>query len=115
MEGSIGVQLAQLSPRTGSKPVLGLVGGIGSGKSAVAEDLCRHGARDSAGDRLGHEALEQPDIRERVVRRWGAKVVGNDSAGPEPINRRHLGRIVFADPAERFALEAIVFPYIERR
>jgi dephospho-CoA kinase len=107
------------------KCVLGLVGGIGSGKSAVAAELQRRGARVIAGDQLGHEALEQPEIRERVVQRWGPSVLVSDPSvvawSPDHattggrIDRRQLGRIVFADPAELRALEVFVFPYIERR
>src|SRR5438105_3251594 len=91
------------------KPVLGLIGGIGSGKSVVAEELARRGARIVSGDRLGHEALRQPDIRERIVERWGRGVL--DAAGE--IDRRKVGAIVFGEERERKALENIVFPYIE--
>lgn len=91
------------------KPVLGLIGGIGSGKSVVAEEFARHGARIISGDRLGHEALRQPGIRERVVQRWGSDVLD----GQGEVDRRKLGAIVFADDAERKALENIVFPFIE--
>ncbi len=92
------------------KPVIGLVGGIGSGKSAAAAAFGRHGARVISGDALGHEALRQPAIRERVVKRWGDEVL--DERGE--VNRRRLGKIVFGDPAERSALEALVVPWIER-
>jgi dephospho-CoA kinase len=84
---------------------------MGSGKSLVAELFARRGARVISGDQLGHEALRQPAIRDRVVERWGQGVL--DEQGT--IDRRRLGAIVFADPAERQALEAVVFPWIERR
>jgi dephospho-CoA kinase len=92
-------------------PVVGIVGGIGSGKSAVADVLVRHGGYLIPADQLGHEALRQPAIKARVVARWGDDVVKPTGE----IDRRRLGRIVFADPAERAALEALVFPYIDRR
>jgi dephospho-CoA kinase len=96
----------------GSKtPVLGLVGGIGSGKSRVADELKKYGAYIISGDKLGHEALQQADIKEQIVKRWGLEV--SNPAGE--IDRRRLGAIVFADPEERWALEGMVFPYIERR
>lgn len=98
-------------PRTTTKPVIGLVGGIGSGKSFVAEIFAGLGAAIIDGDQLGHEALRQPEIRERIVRRWGREII--DETGE--VNRRHLGLIVFSDPAERRELEKIVFPYISRR
>jgi dephospho-CoA kinase len=93
------------------KPVLGLIGGIGSGKSMVAAELARHGGKIVSGDAAGHEALRQPEIRDAVVRRFGREIVGPDGA----IQRRKLGPIVFADAGERRALEELVFPYIKRR
>jgi dephospho-CoA kinase len=92
------------------KPVLGLIGGMGSGKSAVAAELARHGGRVISGDELGHEALEQPAVRARIKERWGPEVFEG-----EKIDRRLLGARVFAHPDERKELEALVFPFIERR
>lgn len=91
--------------------VVGLIGGIGSGKSRVAGLFAQRGARVVSGDEAGHEALCQPDIREQVVKRWGTKVL--DEHGR--INRRQLGAIVFGDPVERRALETLVFPWIKER
>ncbi len=48
-------------------PILGIVGGIGSGKSLVAAEMVKHGGYLIAGDSLGHEALRQPGLREQVV------------------------------------------------
>jgi dephospho-CoA kinase len=92
-------------------PVIGLVGGIGSGKSRVAAALARRGGRVVAGDPMGHEALRHPAIRDRVVSRWGTGVLGADGE----VDRAKLGAVVFADPAERRALEAIVQPWIRER
>jgi dephospho-CoA kinase len=94
-----------------AKPVIGLIGGIGSGKSQVSAALARRGGRVVAGDPLGHEALRQPEVVAEIVRRWGPGVL--DAAGQ--VDRRTLGARVFADPAERRELEAIVHPWIARR
>ncbi len=94
-----------------SKLVVGLIGGIGSGKSQVAAALARHGARIIAGDQLGQAALRDPDIRTRVVSRWGQGIV--DASGE--IDRRRLAAIVFDDPAQRRELEAITHPWIRQR
>jgi dephospho-CoA kinase len=99
------------SRRSALAPVIGLVGGIGSGKSAVAAELQKHGGYLINADQLGHEALRQPDIMARVRARWGHDVF--DLQGN--VDRRALGRKVFADAQERAALEKIVFPYIEKR
>ncbi|MFO0863933.1 MAG: dephospho-CoA kinase [Gemmataceae bacterium] len=93
------------------KPVIGIVGGIGSGKSFVAAEFARRGGRLISADPLGHDALRQPHLRDRVVERWGRKVL--DATGD--VDRRALGRIVFPDPKELRALEAITYPYIEQR
>jgi dephospho-CoA kinase len=94
-----------------SKPVVGLIGGIGSGKSQVAAAFARHGARVVSGDGLAHAALRQPAIRDAIVRRWGPGVL--DEQGE--INRRRLAALVFADPEERKTLEALVHPWICER
>jgi dephospho-CoA kinase len=92
------------------KWVVGLVGGIGSGKSLVAKLLAERGGRIVSGDEAGHEALRQPEIRLRVVERFGPGIL--DPSGE--IARRKLAGIVFSNEQARKDLEAIVFPWIER-
>jgi dephospho-CoA kinase len=94
------------------KPVLGLVGGIGAGKSTVATALVRHGGKVVAGDPLGHEALEQPDILARVADIWGDRGI---LTADGKVDRKKFGRIVFPSPVERSRLEHLVHPYIEQR
>jgi dephospho-CoA kinase len=94
-----------------AKPVAGLVGGIGSGKSRVAATFAERGARVISGDDIAHEALRQPAVRDRVAARWGPGVLD----GRGEVNRRKLGAVVFADPCERAALEALVHPWIRER
>jgi dephospho-CoA kinase len=84
---------------------------MGSGKSQVAEAFRRRGARVISGDGLGHEGLLDPTIKEKVVSRWGPGILADDGQ----IDRRKFGAVVFADPAELKALEALLHPYIERR
>ncbi|HYV36927.1 MAG TPA: dephospho-CoA kinase, partial [Gemmataceae bacterium] len=96
--------------RVGEKLVLALIGGIGSGKSAVAAEFARHGAAVISGDQLGHEALQQPDIRAKVIAHFGPTIIESNGE----INRRKLGAIVFADLAKLRELEKIVFPWIEK-
>ena len=92
-------------------PTIGIVGGIGSGKSLVAKIMQTLGGYLIAADPLGHEALQQADIRAKLAERWGSAVL--DEQGN--VDRKPLGRIVFADVTELKALEALVFPYIEKR
>lgn len=93
-----------------TKPVIGLIGGIGSGKSLVAEELVKHGGYLISGDKLGHDALKQPEIKNRIIGRWEKGIV--DDQGE--VDRKKLGAVVFADPAELQALESFVFPWIEK-
>ena len=99
--------------RHGPKPTIGLVGGIGAGKSTVAALLAARGGLVVNADALGHEALEQSEIRRAVLERWGQR--GTLLKPDHRLDRRALAAIVFADPAERLALERLVFPYIGRR
>src|SRR5437870_10937363 len=93
------------------KLVIGLLGGMGSGKSSVAAEFAKHGARVINADQFGHEALRQPAIRDPLVQRWGRDIL--DEHGE--IVRGRVARIVFADNKERKALEGWVHPYITRR
>ena len=92
-------------------PTIGIVGGIGSGKSAVADAMRSLGGHLISGDRLGHDALLQPDIKAKLRERWGDAIL--DEHGD--IDRKKIAAIVFADANELKALEAQVFPYIEKR
>jgi dephospho-CoA kinase len=89
--------------------VIGLTGGIGSGKSTVAAILAALGARVIDADRIGHEVY-RPGTEgfRRVVEAFGPGVVGADGT----IDRRALGAIVFADPAALARLNALVHPLI---
>ena len=95
---------------TNSKFVLGLLGGIGSGKSAVAAELVKHGGWLINADQFGHEALRQDDLKKQIVARFGHDILTGDE-----IERKKLGAKVFADPSELRALESIVFPFIGDR
>ena len=92
-------------------PILGLIGGIGSGKSLAAGEFVKQGGYLIAGDALGHEALRDEEIKRRVVERFGPGVLDENGV----VQRRKLGTIVFGDSAELRALEAIVFPFIGKR
>lgn len=89
--------------------VIGLTGGIGSGKSTVAGMLAELGATVIDADRVGHE-IYRPGTEgfRRVVDAFGPEVVAADGT----IDRRVLGARVFADPAALRRLNALVHPLI---
>lgn len=76
--------------------ILGLVGGIGSGKSSAARLFAESGAVVLDADKIGHEILLQSDVKQIACDRWGDTIF--DSNGE--IQRRKLAKIVF-EPSEQ--------------
>jgi dephospho-CoA kinase len=92
--------------------IVGLTGGIGSGKSAVAQRLAKHGAIIIDADVIAREVVAPgTDGLREVVAVFGTEILGADGA----LDRPALGRLVFEDPAARERLEAIVHPRVRAR
>jgi len=92
--------------------VIGLTGGIGSGKSAVARLLAELGAIIIDADKIGHEALKRDtEVWHEVVAAFGQQIL--TPAGN--INRRKLGEIVFGNPASLLKLNQIMHPRMYER
>jgi dephospho-CoA kinase len=92
--------------------LVGLTGGIGSGKSLVAELLAAHGATIIDADVLAREAVAPGTPGLAAVReRFGTGVLRPDGS----LDRAALGRIVFGDPLARRDLEAIIHPAVRAR
>lgn len=91
--------------------LVGLTGGIGSGKSTVAEMLARRGAVVFDADVLAREAVEPgtPGY-EQVLARFGDGILLADGS----IDRAALAALVFEDPGARRDLERIVHPEVQR-
>lgn len=89
--------------------VVGVTGGICSGKSTVAAMFQRLGATVIDADQVAHEVVE-PDrpLFEAVASTFGREVIGADGR----IDRGRLGAIVFADPKARRRLEELLHPAI---
>jgi dephospho-CoA kinase len=92
--------------------LVGLTGGIGSGKSTVARLLERRGAFLIDADALAREAIARgtPGF-ERVVDAFGSDVLGPGG----DLDRARLASLVFSDPAQKAVLESIVHPEVARR
>ena len=87
--------------------VIGLTGGIGSGKSEVSRMLKEFGAEIIDADRVGHEAyLPNTETYDKVVAEFGDDILQTDGA----IDRKQLGARIFAEPEARERLNAIVHP-----
>lgn len=92
--------------------LVGLTGGIATGKSTVSEMLRRLGAEVIDADRLAREVVEPGrPAHAAIVREFGAEVLQADGT----LDRKRLGSIVFADADRRRRLEAITHPAIRAR
>ena len=92
--------------------VIGLTGGIASGKSTVAKILGRLGAVVIDADELSREVVAPGEAAYKdILAEFGARIVNPDRT----INRSALGEIVFADPGARNRLERITHPAIGAR
>jgi dephospho-CoA kinase len=91
---------------------VGLTGGIGSGKSTVAKILAELGAPSFAADKVGHDIYSPggPAYQD-VIAAFGPTILAPDGT----IDRKKLGPIVFADPAQLKRLESIVHPRMFER
>jgi dephospho-CoA kinase len=87
--------------------VIGLTGGIASGKSTISEALHEHGAVIIDADKVGHEAyLPGTETWQALVDHFSRDILTESGE----IDRRKLGGIVFSDPSQREALQNIVWP-----
>jgi len=90
---------------------VGLTGGIGSGKTAVADLFARRGVTIVDSDAIAHE-LTRPGAEAIAAIRagFGTELIGADGA----LDRAAMRRLAFADPGARRRLEAILHPLIRR-
>ena len=96
-------------------PIIGLVGGIGSGKSALAAAFESLGCRRLDADRAGHDMLARADVYAELVTTFGNSILAPDGR----IDRQRLAAVAFADDASTAALNRIVggalWPEFRRR
>ena len=89
--------------------VIGLTGGIGSGKSTVSRFLAELGAVIIDADKIGHEIYRpDTDTWRQLVKTFGSGILVPDNT----IDRKKLGAIVFGDKQELQRLNAIIHPQI---
>jgi len=92
--------------------LVGLTGGIAAGKSTVAKHWAAQGGIEIDADQLAREVVEAGTPGAAAIREeFGAEVFLADGS----LDRAKLGSIVFADPARRSALEAIIHPLVKAR
>ena len=91
-------------------PVIGLAGGIGAGKSAVAAELAALGCVVTNSDADAKALLDDPDVRAELVRWWGESILDTTTG---QVDRRAVAERVFADPEQRRRLEELIHPRVE--
>lgn len=88
--------------------ILGVTGGIGSGKSTVSKMFEELGAIVLDADKLCHKLLDAPPIKDKITNMW-KEVTNNDS---KTIDRAKLGEIVFANRECLEKLNKIIHPFV---
>jgi dephospho-CoA kinase len=91
--------------------VVGLTGGIGSGKSEALAAFRRHGASTLSSDQVVRELYLRPDVVQAVADHFGPRVL--DAAGA--VDRREVAQLVFSDEEQRGWLEALLLPLVAER
>src|SRR5512139_2874540 len=100
----------QPSPRRGEgqKPIIGIAGGIGSGKTFVADLFGELGCRVIKSDEQVHRAYQRQDVKDQLRAWWG----GRAFTPADEVDRRSVAKIVFDDPLERRRLEGLIHPIV---
>ncbi len=91
--------------------LVGLTGGLASGKSLVSREFLRLGASVIDADEISREVMRPgTDVYREIVREFGRQYLKDDGT----INRKRLGKLVFSDPQRLKRLNEITHPAIRR-
>jgi dephospho-CoA kinase len=93
------------------KPIIGIIGGIGSGKSFVANLFGELGARVINSDDLVHAVYSREDVKSTLRVWWGDEVFSHDGS----VDRKAIAKRVFADAEQRRRLEQLVHPLVNQQ
>lgn len=97
--------------KTGKKPLVGILGGIASGKSTVAREFAKLGCKVIDADKIVHELLDKKTVQKEITVTFGPSI--SDTKGK--ISHRKLAQIVFADPDKLALLNRIIHPKVLKR
>jgi dephospho-CoA kinase len=95
----------------GDKPIIGIMGGIGSGKSTVAAEFAKLGCKVIDADRIAHGLLDSKAVKEKIVGLFGKTVL--DSSGR--IEHKKLANVVFVSGDKLTALNKLIHPLVLAR
>jgi len=97
--------------KVAKKPIIGVLGGIYSGKSTVAAEFAKLGCKVIDADKIAHELLQKKAVREKIVSLFGRAIL--NSAGK--IDHKNLAKVVFADAGKLSSLNKIIHPFVLKR
>ncbi len=92
------------------KPIIGIAGGIGSGKSFVAKLFGELGCLVLHADEQVKSAYADPAIRQTLQSWWGPAVFNPDGS----VNRPQIATLIFSDSRDRLRLEQLLHPWVDR-
>jgi dephospho-CoA kinase len=94
--------------QTSRKTVIGIVGGIASGKSTVARELAKRGCAVIDADEMAKQFLRNKEVKKQLRCRFGSRIFDADGR----VNRKKLAEKVFADDKAVKAVNAIIHPRV---
>jgi dephospho-CoA kinase len=90
------------------KPIIGILGGIGSGKSTVAAEFAKLGCKVINADEIAHKLLNTLEVKKQIISLFGKDIL--DNAGK--IHREKIAEIVFSDAEKLSSLDNIIHPLV---
>lgn len=108
MEGAFVLSAARTGSEKASPLVIGVAGGIGSGKSSVARAFAALGCLVIDSDAEVRLLLARDEVKREIVSWWGGGVLN----GAGEVDRGAVARIVFTDPVQRERLEGLLHPML---
>lgn len=96
-------------PETHRKPIIGLLGGIGSGKSVVARQLESLGCGVVDADAIARAAIDEPAVKHQLVQWWGPEVINPSGQ----VDRKVVAAKIFNHPDEKARLESLIHPRVK--
>ena len=94
-----------------TKPIIGILGGICSGKSTVAHEFAKLGCEVIDADQIAHELLERSPIREEIIDYFGPSIVNCE----DRIDHNALAKDAFSSEEKLAQLNNIIHPVVLRR
>ncbi len=91
--------------------ILGILGGIGSGKSTVTDMFAALGANTLDADAIAHELIEKEETKATLRQWWGDEIITAEGK----VDRTKIAQKVFSDAAELIRLNSLIHPEVRKR